>query len=796
MENLCGELDKSKAEIEKLREECMAKTKIYDSLKTVHARQIAEVGEARSKIERQARELSEKEEEISEVRRLYEDLRADLEQKDSFLRNLSSAQENFRLDFGEMVLKLEGENRDMVGALNEAMCRIQDLEDQVDAANVEISGLKRVVSVNEKKCRVDVEAVDALKERDGIACKLEEETRVAREELKWKTEQFKHLEEAHEKVHDNFQRSMIESEKEKSAMIEEITSLQASLDSQTRISESFQAQLQICHQSLAHEESRRKLLAIELGEFRSRYEDVFLECQDIKSRMEQMTLKRAEEMGELRTLVRTNEAQCKEMKYRATHLEQENVELLASLKELREAQLCGAASTSLQKLKKELTSLQVLHGKCPVNLKEKESNWSSQMEKLEGDLRCSLSEMKEKDEHIKELQKELERFQESFEAQTEEISVLMTVFKSELNPVYSKPFSSAAEEQRIGHCNELNSIHGEFINKKHYECELENCTSVVKKLKEDIEESRKANINHEKELLEIIEEQKTKIANLHDEIGLLYKTITGKTNVTEALKQENEGYKETAKDLNKSVDDLQSEIASMKQELSERDLERLRHAGLQTSFEKEKTELLRIMQEKDQRIQFYQEQAKSQEKNFTHAMTSHTEKQAMLEKVLERSENQKILEMEDKSKIISQLETESRHLRQKLECQGVALLHSEEEVIRLNTLLQATKSEMEDLKNMFENEKLHMDGVMKDLNSHNKAFQDYIINLSDGRGGLIAEMERMSEQLDELCGKDSKLSASMGRMTRFSEIELRLFDTIDGTKIKSPRVSHCSAWST
>ncbi|MGS7457488.1 hypothetical protein, partial [Mycobacterium tuberculosis] len=75
------------------------------------------------------------------------------------------------------------------------------------------------------------------------------------------------------------------------------------------------------------------------------------------------------------------------------------------------------------------------------------------------------------------------------------------------------------------------------------------------------------------------------------------------------------------------MEDLQSEIALMKQELSERELECLRHTGLQTSFEKEKTELLRIMQEKDQRIQFYQEQAKSQEKNFTHAMISHTEKQ-------------------------------------------------------------------------------------------------------------------------------------------------------------------------
>ncbi|KAI8532372.1 hypothetical protein RHMOL_Rhmol11G0209900 [Rhododendron molle] len=117
----------------------------------------------------------------------------------------------------------------------------------------------------------------------------------------------------------------------------------------------------MCDQALSHEERRRKILEIEMFELRLHFENVTLECHEAKSNIGDLTLKQDKDTAELRKALGTNEIWTKEMEYRITHHDQQNPELVGSLKEFREAQIQNAGGNSLKKLQNRLRSLEQLH---------------------------------------------------------------------------------------------------------------------------------------------------------------------------------------------------------------------------------------------------------------------------------------------------------------------------------------------------------------------------------------------------------------------------------------------------
>ncbi|XP_022896899.1 uncharacterized protein At4g38062-like [Olea europaea var. sylvestris] len=430
LDRVYDELDGVKVEVKKLREECRAKADLTDRLRKAHIEQLAKFQEAKTEVERQGRELNAKSEEICEIRQLYEKLNSSLHQKDLYLQRLTFANENLRVGHGEKILKLEGENRDLVLALDKASARIQDLERKICRSGEEISGVERLSSVKPQKRVMS----KYLKEREEYILKLEEECRIAQDQLKWKNEQFLHLEEAHRKLQDQVQAGKVELEQEKSAFLQEIGSLRAGLDSQILVSESLETQLRMSNQVLVLEKDARKALETEVSECRSSFENVFLECQKAKLKIEQLTSKRDEEIGELHNLLRAKETLYGEMKYRTARLEQENKELLGSVEQIQEAQLYNIAlSSSLKKLQHKLQNLEQLHSICAINLKEKEAEWSNQIEKLTGDLKCCISKSDGKSKKIRELSKELEDCHRMLEVQNEENYILILVLKSEFD---------------------------------------------------------------------------------------------------------------------------------------------------------------------------------------------------------------------------------------------------------------------------------------------------------------------------------------------------------------------------
>ncbi|GAV61620.1 hypothetical protein CFOL_v3_05147, partial [Cephalotus follicularis] len=446
------ELDETKAELEKLRADYRSKVELFERLKRAHNEQLTIIQEASTKLEKQAQELNEKEEEISIVKQMYEDVKSSWNEKESIIKSLTAINDKLRFGSEEKFQKLEERERKLIYALDEANEKNIDQEQKINVFKAEIEGLKGMLSLSQNKCLEAEKRAKASKElraRDDVLLKLEEENRKIEERLKWKEEQFKHLEDAHEKLRDQFKVTKKEWELEKSTLVDEIYSLQTSLESQTRISEDLQNRLKLCNQALAHEESRRKYLEVEVSEYKTRFDNVFIECQDTKAQLVSLSAQRDKEIAALRHSLGTKETYYKEMEYRAGRLEQENEELLASLKELQEAQIYQTgSSSSLAKLRNKLKSVEQMYRDFSANFRAKEAEWSSQLEKMTEDLNDCRSELEIKIASIEELKIELEGCHSlimQLRMQNEESSVMLLVLQSVISETQLKLTDVEAE---------------------------------------------------------------------------------------------------------------------------------------------------------------------------------------------------------------------------------------------------------------------------------------------------------------------------------------------------------------
>ncbi|KAJ6770537.1 hypothetical protein OIU79_021230 [Salix purpurea] len=502
------EFEEAKAEIEKLRADLKLKTELADNLRKAHGEQLIRTQDACSKIEKLARELNGKEGEISKAKGMCEDFQSSLHEKESVIRRLSTANDKLRVDSGEKYKKWEEEKRGLVLALDEANEKNIDQEQKINVFMAEIEGLKGLLSASQKKCleaEKNAKASKEMRKRDAMLLKLEEESRKVENQLKWKKEQFGHLEEAHEKLRDQFKESKKGWEMEKSTLIDEICSLQSRLDSQTRILEDLERRFKMCNEALAREESRRKHLEVEVSEYKARFENVFTECQDAKSQLECMATQRDREIAALRHSLATKETFYKEIEYEARRLEQENQELLVSLKELQEAGIRESGNSSLGKMRNKLKSLEQMHRNCSSDLRAKEAEWSFQMKKLTEELDNYRTALESKETTVEELEMELEICHTvilQLKMQNEEASTTLLVLKSGITEAQLN-IENADTEARL-----REKERGENVSLLMRQ--LETKTTALNKVMTDFEEERQkvASLLKRVEDLDFVEDQR------------------------------------------------------------------------------------------------------------------------------------------------------------------------------------------------------------------------------------------------------------------------------------------------
>ncbi|XP_019182470.1 PREDICTED: uncharacterized protein At4g38062-like [Ipomoea nil] len=538
-----GTVHEAMAENEKLRKEHEMRAESMENLRRAYDEQVIKAQDGCSKVDKLTLELSLKEDELSAAKQMHEELKANLKEKESAIKCLSSANDKLRADSAEKAKKFEEENRKMVMALDEVNVVKMDQSQEIQSLRNENGRLREMVSDSQKMCSEAEERAKTcreLRQRDEVLFKLEEENRKLEDELKWKKEHFCHLLEAHENLQKKFRERVKELEEEKETLFDHISTLQSTLDSQTRISEDLRTRLQMCNQALAHEETRRKFLEAQLSESKSCIDSVSAEYEEANSRIDGLCAQRDKEIANLRNAMGSREAIHKETEYKIRKLEQEKQELMASLKELQEAGIKASGNSSLSKLRNKF--------------KAKEAQWASEMEDLAGDLDCCKSELKNKNALITELQKELQSCHSlMFELtlQNEETSVMLLVLKSHLSEVYQSLANAYAA-----------------VNLKNKDEELHISTLI-----QQLDEKNSAIIRAEKDL----EEEREKVAVLSAKIESLNLIDEEQLDKLKEMLKEALAYQEHLKEqVRKTESDLteaQEELAEVLYEGNEAELE-------------------------------------------------------------------------------------------------------------------------------------------------------------------------------------------------------------------------------
>ncbi|KAL6545817.1 hypothetical protein OROGR_009691 [Orobanche gracilis] len=762
MDKIHEELDEVKLEAQKLREECRAKNELYHSLRKAQAEQLAKSRQDKSEIDKLAQELNAKSEEIHEIRQIYEELQSSLQRKDLILQQISSANEKLRAEYSEKFSKLESENRELFLSLDQTSTRMRDLEEKTKSSSEEIAGLKRLLSINSDKSfqEVDKNTSKYLKQRDEYILKLEEENRNFQNKMKWKNEQFSYLEEAHSQLLTQFQESKMEWQKEKSSFIDDISNLQANLDAQLRVSENLETQLRLSNQALAHEESRRKVLEIELSESRARFKNEYLDCQVAKSEIEELVMKRDDEIAELRMLLRKKETLVNETNYKTAQLERENSELLVSLRDIQEAQInSNASSALLKKLQNKLEFLEKLHNKCGVTIKEKENKWNSQREKLTGDLKIRLSELDGKDKSIRELRNELEDCQCLLEVKNEEIFVIITVLKSEFHISYSKLF----EEKEKSSMGKITLLNQQLLFKN------TKLDKVYAQLKEKCDE-----IAVLKEQVDFLDSLKWKSNAMEEELKK-YKAPLDESNLSQKHLPELEYTANIEKALemvNIQLANRTSEIEKFKLELenskSEMEILKLEMEGGRQALKQENTSLLDVVKDKDAEVGKLREQICRLES----VILSKSEAVEMLN----QEKDSYIRLAEDRNCSIISLQDEIGRVKNKLaerEAANVAVLDShhtlEQENKRLSCGIKEKDEKIQELQKEFESliveKKVMLDEALKTAEGRKivevEEKNQIIIDLEKEVNGLRNEVDCQGKSLIQSKQEVLQLEASL-----------------------------------
>ncbi|XP_057530964.1 uncharacterized protein At4g38062-like [Amaranthus tricolor] len=313
------------------------------------------------------------------------------------------------------------------------------MEIELEEAKAEIERLKCILA--DKETIIinlgDTKSPKSSLSEGDLVVDLENRHRKVEEELKWKVEKFKHLEEAHEKLRNQFHECKSEWEKEKSALVDEITQLQERFDDKNQKTDELKLELAMCRQGLENEEKRRKKLEEHVSDLKSALESATNEGIEGKREEECSAAgKREEEVANLRHSLRVKEMDYKDLTYKAKKLEKENQELLTSIKELQEAHIPRAVPTpsSWAKLKSRLKSIEQSHRECTANIKSKETEWNSKTDRLTQELNRTTSNLKMRDQFIEDLKTELERCNSSLtqlKMQNEELSLMLQLMKSE-----------------------------------------------------------------------------------------------------------------------------------------------------------------------------------------------------------------------------------------------------------------------------------------------------------------------------------------------------------------------------
>ena len=208
-----------------------------------------------------------------------------------------------------------------------AKAQIEDLKSQVETLKRNLQDVENMLS-EESALRFKAEcALNEYKVREKSLLKTEQEGMALQEEVKWRNEQFESLEEAHNRMRDQFHQGRDMWASEKAAMFRDIEVLTENVQTRDIVIHDLRSQLKLLNQSLAHEENCRKLLEFQLVDAKAGIESVSAEFLSAQSILESLRENSKNELSFLKDTLIEKDKQLKELHDKQKQIDRDRKEL-------------------------------------------------------------------------------------------------------------------------------------------------------------------------------------------------------------------------------------------------------------------------------------------------------------------------------------------------------------------------------------------------------------------------------------------------------------------------------------
>ncbi|KAI4330480.1 hypothetical protein MLD38_028766 [Melastoma candidum] len=756
MDGVYEELEEAKLKVEKLQSDYLRKVEQYQGLKKMYDEQVMELRQVTIKADNQSQEFIETTGELASVKELCERLTSDLNHRELTLKQLGAANDVLRSEFNVKLRELEEEKGALAVSLEEANVKSTNQEIALRAYAEEIAGLKGLLESLRKRCSEAEERARApkeVRERDDIIGNLEEEKRKLEDKLKWKKEQFQHLEEAHEKLRREYKQSKKEWEKEKSKFIDEICSLQSNLESQTRISADLEDRLNRCNQALIHEENRRRNLESQVSEYKAQLEDVFGECDGAKSRAETFNSERDRETADLRYTLGKKDSILKEMEYQTRKLELENQELMTSLRHLQEEKISHAGnSSSLSKLRNRLKNVEQMHRDSSANYKAKEAAWTTELAKLTTELIECRSELVDKEVSLEQIKKELESCRASLThlmLLNEEITVMLLVMKSGMSEAKVKLADEVADlhtyygrrDKQASYMIKQLEVKNNVLSKAYDEIvkEHEKVRNDVERCKGMLEESSRCQIYLREQVSQVETDANGKIREVRDALDRTGSELAEKISEANQIEFELHIWRSIAERLRLDMEENYKTRIELEASL-------LSQSEVEDMIRQENYGLLRQIEEKDKIIELLQDanvvlerEVKETESHRFNALISESSMPFEMER------ERLILALGEKDKIVEELQKEIGLLEQESQMKGI------EGIVYANEMAEARfNAEKRDFMHLVEEKKQRVEDLVDALRSAEAKFINSLASATLKLAEKEAELDCFHEAFEKI----------------------------------------------
>ncbi|KAJ7943730.1 basic helix-loop-helix (bHLH) DNA-binding superfamily protein [Quillaja saponaria] len=448
------------------------------------------------------------------------------------------------------------------------------------------------------------------------------------------------------------------------------------------------------------------------------------ECHYAKSQVDCLTSQHDKDIADLRHSLKSKETYYKDMEYQNRKLEQENQELRVSIKELQEAQIqqAGSSSSSLSKLRNQLRNLEQMYRNCTSILKAKEAEWSSQLEKLKADLTGYRSLLESKTETIEELKMELERsysLHMQLKLQNEEMAMMIMVLNMGISEAQLKLANAKNEmdlckkEREEEFCQIVKQLEMKNVAVPSADIDIDGEHEKATKM---LEESKRCQLLLKEKVLQIASNSPEKFREVSDalerenielaeriyegtelELELqIWKSIAERlqkdleenhlmrkeletslleqVDVGETFKQEKDGMICMLEEKERIIDTLQQRVVLLEQGLKVGETESSGLSTMETSPDSDKVRFLQIIREKDKILEELQTEAGWQEQqSFGRELESDVITRSSTEKTFEHEKDNLIQLVNGKNLRIAELIQQVKSLEEKFNSSLVSL---------------------------------------------------------------------------------------------------------------------------